>query len=434
MKTCSKGNEYETYPKPTSMTISSRKQPFVVGACIGAGSFNTVYDVPTTTNVLRLTSRMNRAHPEPPEDMGKENALMRIASWGATRFHPIIYAQSQMHAPFGCTGVVSATLMQRETSLSHYLEAAEFNDVGKEKLTRLWGSLYSSLCRAADLGLCLCDIRPNNVLCNPATGVCHLIDFGFDYTIWMDERLFEMLQSGEERRYATSRTTSAPLESFRRGAACAKTRGVQLYLMLLLFHAHLTLDYKTSSRAQVFASNIETLLANSCVPLQELLELSKQEDLHPEYCSHDSEKKEGLMQVLLCRIRHYFKDKNLKWFLLDYVWKNHLISPRCTGKSLQDIVVGGKSYSQDNVSCTSNRQAVLKRIDDRTYPCLKVDNGILPDTQYVIENGEARAVIGGKSLGKGGRTMSLAQRIRGVPLVLPSIALEYTDSRPECPR
>ena len=426
MKTCRAEGPEEFYPKPTSMTLPPSTRNVVVGQCIGKGSSNNVYDVAGRANqVLRTIANMERADPEPPEEMQRENALMRIAA--AEKIHPMIYAQSLMHAPFGCGGYVAATLMQKETSFKKFLKDAEFDffNAYQAKLARMFSSFYEATCKVADLGLCACDIRPENFLCVPQTGVCHLIDLGLDYVVWMDTAVFDFFESGQG---ADSRF----------GAACAKTRGIQLYLMLLLFYAHLTYfsDYSEKPRARYFAERLRGLLANSCVPLQALLGLSDEHDGR-EACKEkrQSEEEKDLMRILFCRVKRYFK-KDLQWFLVDFVHKNGLLSAHCNGKSLQQVVVGGRDYSKDFVSCTSNRGAVLRRIDERQYPCLNVATGILPPRQYFIDRGTASVKIKRKGSAKGsGKGKGAGKGSSNMPLNVADLQLQYAeDALPVCPR
>jgi hypothetical protein len=428
MKTCQRKGEEEFYPKPTGMTLPPSKTKINVGRCIGRGSSNNVYDVTGRANqVLRAIANMDREDPEPAEAMQQENALMRIAA--EERIHPVIYAQSLMHAPFGCGGFVAATLMQKETPFKKFLLDAEFDvlDADQGKLARVFSSLYATICKVADLGLCLCDIKPENFLCVPRTGVCHLIDLGLDFVVWMDPAVVDLFETVDG---ADSRL----------GGACAKTRGVQLYLMLLLFYAHLTYftNYASKPRARYFSERLRGILANSCIPLQALLGLSQHHDEHEDVCKRKrhSEEEKDLMQILFCRVKHYFK-KNLQWFLVDFVQRNGLRSVQCNGKSLQQIVVGGQVYSKDFVSCTSSRQAVLRRIDERQYPCLNVASGVLPPRQYFIDEGKASVKIksskgSGKGFGKGFGKAS-DKESSNAPVEVPELQLQYEeDALPDC--
>jgi hypothetical protein len=445
MKPCSRGGDWEVYPKPATAIVSPGKPGeahVAVGACIGKGSFNNVYSMPSrhgpAGEILRTTSATKRDNPEPPEDMMQENAIMRVAAM--ERIHPIIYAQKKkLSAPFRCEGDVSATLMERATPLRDFLLSSEFDYLNSNQamMTRVFSSLQDAICRTADLGLCLTDLRPENVLCVPQTGECYLIDFGSEYMIWMDERVFEMFETNgsqnpyERNPYETPRRTSAI--KARLGASCAKTRAVQLYLMLLLFYTHLRRGkYADVPRAKFLVEKFKGILANSCVPLQALPEPSEQH-CEKNYDYYDAK---DLMHVLFCRVHHYFR-KDLRWFLVDFVHRNGLLSSRCDGKTLDQVVVGGVTYSKDNVSCRSLRQAVLRRLDDRIYPCTNVAQGILPPKQYTIDRGEARLLVrGGKGFGKGGKGKgSLQARFTGEPVEVPDLEMQYASNvLPVCPR
>jgi len=444
MKTCDAEGEVEYYPKPTSLTthpINSKsknskvskkytKTPAVeVRECLGHGSSNNVYNVAPARGwadkVLRATSQLDREAPEPPEAMSRENALMRIAA--AEKIHPIIHAQSLMHAPFRCYGFVSATLMQKEVPFPKFLKNPEFDHLNSDqaKLSNMFTSLYAAICRAADLGLCLCDIKPANVVCIPEKDKCHLIDFGLEFVVWMDPKVFEMFEHAEDASGA------------RDGAACANTRGVQLYIMLLLFYTHLTSfgDFLRSPRAQYFAGRLRGILAESCVPNQALLGLSDQYGGYKDQCKqrHESEEDKDLMHILFCRVKRYFQ-KNLKWFLVDFVYKYGLRQRNCDGKSLEPIRVGGKEYSNDAVSCASKRGAVLRRLDERQYPCLNVESEILPQRQYIIDHGKASVKTKGEVSSKGFGKGAAGTFLPFTPVEVLDLRLEYaTDALPKCP-
>jgi hypothetical protein len=183
---------------------------------------------------------------------------------------------------------------------------------------------------------------------------------------------------------------------------------------------------------------LRAILTNSCVPLQALLGLSDQHDGH-DACQEQrrSDEEKDLMHVLLCRVKRYFK-KNLQWFLVDFVHQNGLRSMHCNGKSLKQVVVGGREYSRDFVSCTSNRSAVLRKIDERQYPCLNVASGVLPPRQYFIDRGTARVKLKGKGSSKGvgkGFGKASGDGTSTVPVNAPDLQLQYAvDALPVCPR
>jgi hypothetical protein len=428
----------QVYPQPKTVTLANSRPRNVV-ACIGRGSFNNAYSVSKSspvnapgasrkslaktapqTDVLRVTSKYRHDESEPLEEMKKENALMRVAA--REGIHPIIYAQSLLAAPLGCHGSISATLMKRETSLFKYLKS---DDVDAKTMNRLFLSLYAAICRTADLGLCLCDLRPDNVLCDPQAGICHLIDLGLDYTVWMDDDLFELFKEEEARRDAgvvckPKGDACDDKQPRCLGAACAKTRGTQLYIMLLLFRAHLVYDKKLRgyARAKYFASKLSLILSKSCAPVQKLL------DLFNVHESCEGEEPQGLVNILSCRVDHYF-DKKLRQFLVEDVLGQKLVDIHgCDGKSLQHVVVNGTSYTRDDASCFPKRQAMIRRIGDKPYPCEKEEmRCVIPERRYAVsEDGAAKVQLGGKSAGKGQTRRSA---MLGEPVEVPAVNLNF---------
>jgi len=434
-----KEGESQVYPQPKTVTLPN-SPPRRVVACIGRGSFNNAYSVPKSppvnvpgasrknpraktapqNDVLRVTSKYSHDESEPLEEMKIENALMRIAA--REGIHPIIYAQSLLAAPLGCHGSISATLMKQETSLFKYLQS---NDVDAKTLNRLFLSLYAAICRTADLGLCLCDIRPDNVVCDPQAGVCHLIDLGLDYTVWMDGDLFELFKREEAQRDAgvVCKPKGGACDDKRPqclGAACAKTRGTQLYIMLLLFRAHLVYDKKLRgyARAKYFASKLALILSKSCVPVQKLLTLLNV------YDSCEGEEPKGLVNILFCRVDYYF-NKKLRQFLVDDVLGQKLLDLHgCDGKSLQRVVVNGTSYTRDDASGFPKRQAMIEKIGDKQYPCEKEEmRCVTPERRYIVnEDGAAKVQLGGKSAGKGRTRLSA---MLGEPVEVSSVEVKY---------
>ena len=441
MGPCSKLKEGEdqVYPQPKTVTLPN-SPPRRVVARIGRGSFNNAYSVPKSpvnvpgasikknpraktapqNDVLRVTSKYSHDESEPLEGMKTENALMRIAA--REGIHPIIYAQSLLAAPLGCHGSISATLMKRETPLFKYLQS---NDVNTKTLNRLFLSLYAAICRTADLGLCLCDIRPDNVLCDPQAGVCHLIDLGLDYTVWMDDDLFELFKREEAQRDAgvvckPKGDACDDKQPQCLGAACAKTRGTQLYIMLLLFRAHLVYDknLRGYNSAKYFASKLAIILSKSCAPVQKLLDLL---NVH-ESC--EGEEPAGLVNILGCRVDYYFKKKLLQFLVEDVLSQKLVDIHSCDGKSLRNVVVNGTSYTRDDASCFRKRQAMIGKIGDKPYPCEKEEmRCVTPERRYVVnEDGAAKVQLGGKSAGKG-RTLFSA--MVGEPVQVSSVAVNY---------
>jgi len=335
---------------------------------------------------------------EPAEDdddtehsMLTENALMRILN--RERLHPVLFAQSLLHAPFGYEGFVNASLMQQELPLSSVLKGGA--EPPRGFYASFFQSLYSALCSVADLGLCLMDLRPHNVVVD-YQGRARLIDLGIDYIEWMDEVLLEYFarDEGGIRR---------DLRSVPSGTKCARVRGMQLYFMLLLMYAHLQASYAKFPRAQSLMTQLRGVLSRSCMPLHAAVELQNESQL---------------LQVLNGRVKRYFK-QDLKTFLLQYVKLNELLAPNCSGKGF-DVVINGRPYRGDQVSCwkgLSPRQVVLQRVLDREYPCKTT----APLRRYVV-NDDGRAALlrrrAGADIGEG--------QDEEVPLAVQSMTLSWT--------
>jgi serine/threonine protein kinase len=265
----------------------------------------------------------------------------------------------------------------------------------------------------ADLGFCLCDLRPANILFDPKSQRCHLIDMGLDFTVWMDPDLVQIFR-GAVTAPSTKPSRAQSIEYLKRGAACSKTRGVQLYLMLLLLHKHLTslTDLKDLHRTKALVDFLASKLINSCVPLHSVLDLhgenylSKSRDCRVN--SYSDEEPNKLTRVLACRVKVYFRLERLSDFLLDYVKMNSLMHPECDGKSLDFVQVGGRVYSDDSVGCSTYRVSTLRQLDGRAYPCFL---GKMPPAQYSIKSGEASL-----QRFKGSRPVSRKTSIQATPL------------------
>ena len=322
----------------------------IIRAPIKAGGWNEGFSTSTLGVVLRSTMEEPEGDDAKTErEMRYENALMRIAAreW----LHPVLFAQSIMHAPLGFQGLVNASLMQQELPLSEVLK--EKLKVVPPGFTNFFESLYSALCTIADLGLCLTDLRPNNVVVDHK-GHARLIDLGVDYIQWMDEGLlgyFEQANVGRRSQNVYEQDERPDP----RGTKCARTRGTQLYLMLLLMFAHLDQLYRQYIKAQQLKAKLHWVLSRSCVPVHALVDLQDESDL---------------MQMLESRIEHYF-DLDLKKFLIDYVKFHGLLDKHCTGKGF-DVTINRKLYQNDATTCRQGqgtRQVVLQEFLDTEYPC-----------------------------------------------------------------
>lgn len=394
------------YPAPTRISWGNggpAQQRAVDAAQCKSGGFNSVYLLDGSL-ALRTTSSSEPDSPADTEaELVKEGALMRVLA--RLGVHPTVYAQTpsdEAHAPRGYLGHVFSTLMQRETPLRDFLKSPAFD--GQEALLpTLERTLFLAICKAADLGLCLLDLRPENVLCLLPQGICHIIDLGGDYCVWMDEQLLELFKDGEERARQARRVAGSA------GSACAKVRGVQLYLMLLLMHRHLT--QVGSPRAVQLAALLAPRLTDSCIPI----DLIRQ--LFPRRCEGDE--RVSLGEILACRLHRYFKERSSS-FLRDYVTQFGLLRrSQCSGKALDVVVVAGRDYSRDDsASCFGTRTAVLRSFAGRPYPC--VDR--LPRQQFIIdEQGQASLLL-----------QRLRSRSEQVPLNAPALRVDFGNVLSPC--
>jgi len=388
------------------------------------GGFNSVYFLDKDL-VLRTTSQSEDTIPD--QELQQEGALMRVLARAG--IHPAVFAQTpagNAHAPFGYQGSAFSSLMQREVSLHNFLTQSKYNDFA-HLVPTLEATLFAAICKTADLGLCLLDIRPRNVVCLLPSGVCHLIDLGSDYLVWMDEKLLDLFleDEGEQQRRRRPAFGASLLRRTRGqqgrgpvvraaapaqlGSACAKTRGVQLYLMLLLMHRHLELQSQKYARYKEMASLLRKRLADSCVPLDRLRELFPRECL---------KRDEGLGDILACRVKRYFSE-NQDTFLRDYVLKHRLMREGCSGKALDVVVVAGRDYSRDDAaSCQGTRASVLRKLGSRTYPCVER----LPSLQYLVDDvGSARQLVQ-----RPGQASSIT------PIVTSELTLDYGNKLSRC--
>jgi hypothetical protein len=368
----------------------SRRQ--IIERKLNEGGSNQIFNTSTPGIVLRSTMT------EPAEDddetehvMLTENALMRILN--RERLHPVLFAQSLLRAPFGYEGFVNASLMQQDLPLSSVLKGTL--KPPDRFYASFFQSLYSALCSVADLGFCLMDLRPTNVVVD-YLGRAQLIDLGVDYIEWMDEVLLEFFarDEGSNRRGPKSVPS---------GTKCARLRGMQLYFMLLLMYAHLKESYARFPSAQSLMTQLRGVLSRSCVPLHAAVELQN---------------KSYLLQVLKGRVERYF-NQDLKTFLLQYVQRNQLLAPNCSGKGF-DVVINGRPYQGDRVSCCKGlnpRQVVLQRLLDREYPC-KTTASL---RRYAVDE-DGQAVLLRRRAGAG----SDEGQDEEVPLAVPSMTLSWT--------
>jgi hypothetical protein len=378
---------------PSRLLIRPGNYSLMVGRELAKGADNAVYLVPgglvgnkPTPMLLRSSVRSE----ESPDELRKERAFAKIAE--QERIHPVIYALGIRGAPLGCRGYRSLVLMDMETSLHDLLYA-------EQKKTQTYAQFLSSpglrqkavesilgcLFRTADLGLCLLDVKPANIVCSLETGSCHLIDFDSAYVWWMPEEVLEVFDP-------TNYHSSPQIR--RAGAACARSRAVFLYLMLLLLYAHLQKDF-TAQAPGTFASQLsdalKRVLAGSCVPLHTLLD-------HGHAYVEGGEQEEDastFFHALALVLEHYFKEevkqprspeKLLEWFFLEYPLKKKLTSPFCSGKDLH-VHIRGIPIEDDKRSVSGGpREAGIEGVTDAhgdlvPYPCAP----LLAARKYLVD-------------------------------------------------
>jgi hypothetical protein len=288
--------------------------------------------------LLRISSTSGS---EEADGMDTEHALMNVFSHAS--IHPKVYATTQIRGSPGVPNV-AASVMKRHTMLWDYIDNKTHGPTTRDDTVRIAVSIYLQLCKASDIGLCLLDNKPANILCDAKTHRAYLIDLSPVWSIFMDESLMGMFKD-------------AP-DSIR----CSKTRGVQLYVMVLLLYMHLLHETDAmTERRRVMLRFYGKLLQDSCVPLHLMMSLTgpglpdKLSQLSSTYFfknhvdSHD--RMMGLKLLLQLAI-----DRNL-------------IMKRCG--ATDDVIVGGVRYDGELVSCTGpgRRHFVLETLNGRVYPC-----------------------------------------------------------------
>jgi len=354
---------------PRKIKVVPGNSSMNVGNHIFDGSDNAVFDVPDAVVNGRPTPMVLRSSKEPVEDednLRYERSYAVIAA--KEKIHPVIYALSILKMPVGCKGYRKLSLMGREKSLQDLLRHERDKDPAyaqflskPDVLSLAVSSVVGCLFRAADLGFCLLDVKPANILCSLSTGLCYLIDFSRQWSFWMPEELVDFFgQTQSDKR--------DPRVSL--GTPCARTRGVSLYLMCLLLYAHLkTYFHSTEPGALAFqlAERIRNILWNSCVPLELILEFSvkliPESDQYPFF-------------YRLAKIVHayFLKDAGsweacLEWIFLTYPVKYKLVSPYCSGKDMH-VSVDGVVFENDRLGSKGGpREVGIELVGEAEYAC-----------------------------------------------------------------
>ena len=356
---------------PRNIKIFPGNVSLSVGDHIFDGTDNRVFDVPNVLVGGRPTPLVLRSSKRPVDD---EAALRYERSYAVVaskeKIHPVIYALSILKMPFGCKGYRKLSLMGQDKSLKDLLNHEKNKDpaysqfLSNPKIISLAvSSVVGCLFRAADLGFCLLDMKPDNILCSLSTGLCYLIDFSREWSFWMPEELVYFFGR-------TQRDTRVPMPKL--GTPCARTRGLSLYLMCLLLYAHLESFFASTDRGSLAFQLVErfrNILWNSCVPLEPLLEYSV------ELVNRSDADENTIFHNLGLIVRQYFLKKAvhyeecLKWLLLTYPLENKLVGPHCSGKDMP-VVVNNILFENDRVSSKGGpREVGIELVGESEYPC-----------------------------------------------------------------
>lgn len=361
--------------------------------------------------LLRASKRAERD--EAAALLKQEQAFMLL--FASEHLHPPVYASSIVPAPFGCHGDRLLSLMARGVVMKDLLDAAPKSRLGAYTWNPKWQraalrSLRSCLIRAAELGFCLLDIKPENIIYDVSDATAYVIDLDPNSVVWMDEDLL-MIYAGRRdgdaelrRRYDDDDDdwfSSYARRNDERASyppvVCARTRGTQLYIMYLLFHCHMHNKLGASQINGSFSilvlAFLKYALRSSCVPLQWI----------NDYAQHTKGHFRGnLFQQLHENVRHYFFSQEeanqdpFTWFFLTYPIGENLLSKLCTGKEAF-VTVEGLSFRDNRTSGAGGRAVVVERVEDRPYPCPLSHQsgrryGIRWNTPYARSAGQVRSI------------------------------------------
>lgn len=403
-------------PYKRAMLLPSRRV-LNMGKPLGSGQYNISSPVldfkvngRSAPALLRASTRAE--HDEAAELLKREQAFMLL--FAREQIHPPVYASSVVPAPFGCHGDRLLSLMARGVDMVDLIEAPLNSKLGAYAWNPKWQraalrSLRSCLIRAAELGFCLLDIKPANIIYDVSDATAYVIDLDPHSVVWMDEDLLtiyagrrdgdaelrgryddddDWFSSYARRRHDDEHTSYPPV-------VCARTRGTQLYIMYLLFHCHM---HKMLGASQFNGSFgilvlefLRYALKSSCVPLQWL----------NDYAQHAHGHFRGdLFQQLHDNVHHYFSKEEANqdpftWFFLTYPIGEKLLSKLCSGKEAF-VTVEGMSF-RDDATSGAGRGAVVEQVETRPYPCpLSRQSGrrygIRWNTPYARSSGLVRSI------------------------------------------
>jgi hypothetical protein len=310
------------------MTESCALAPLEVGAAggtrlrvarrpLGQGSYNAIYR--TSLPKWALRTSLDGIRQQAEGEVRKEHALMAIFSREGVHPRAAGISYEPLRRPR------SLSLVELEAPLAKFLDEREADDRSVDALA---ASLWRRLCAMADAGLCLMDIKPDNVLYDPAHLNCHLIDLAD--SVFMDAALLALL----------AKAGATPEQ------ACARARGVSLATMALLFYLHLEKDDAKFStpRQRRFMAFFAAALRRSRLPLPSLLQ-----GLDP------SRGRDCFACLLGSTVDHYFLDKRgdlraaMAWF-----WRGRA-RQLTLEPSRASVTVAGRLYEAETAGCGPRR-------------------------------------------------------------------------------
>lgn len=233
-------------------------------------------------------------------------------------------------------------------------------------------TILGHLCAVSDLGLCLFDLKPGNAVMTPSGA--RLVDFDPRYTVFMDWRLLRTLQLLETA--PSSQATSS-------AEACARCRGISLYLMILQFYfttegnggCPAWTPWKGTARRAAFLDVFRDALVTSYIPLELVffpvnvegeLKFSGESDLRDKLLDRAIQ-----YDAFQLGLSHDHSPVTAMRHLVNAMKMRGLISESCDSKSLR-VRVMGTDYTHDGATCrasSARRHAVLEFFEGRHYPC-----------------------------------------------------------------
>jgi hypothetical protein len=326
-------------PPPGSVSVS-RGPRLPVGPSIAQGTYNSVHDVSPRT-VLRRSMKPFGHKPRQSAVRRTEHGLVALLS--DLGLHPKVHAGLFDHEE---AGGVAALLMQRYVPLNVFLRE---NDAYPH-MQLLVDSLLSTLCHVADLGLCLTDIKPGNMVVDPRFAAAYVIDVAPDFAVFADGRLLsELFESYRGKASWVKRYMAAA------DKPCAQSRALSVYVMLLLLATH-AIRLRTP-RAEQFLRLLGLVLSRSCVPWDVLIGSSG-----------------ALAAQLQLQLTHYF-GLTLEDFFTSWTQStvktdrgpSPVVHPSC-----MEATVNGVRFDDHTSSCCcpdTKRQLRLASLDDEMDPC-----------------------------------------------------------------